>query len=370
MTYKHYETLGVAKDASAEQIKSAYRKLAIKHHPDKGGDENKFKEISAAYDVVGDEQKRQEYDQLGDEGLMSGGGGGAPGFNPHDLFAHMFSQMNMGGNMGGGFHFNMQTHLNRNQPQKRADKAHDIHVSLQEAYFGMKKTLRISVEKRCMSCLATCNQCQGQGMINDIVRNGPFTQISNRTCSTCSGSGNATHPNKDCVTCNGKGLYHEEHVVEIDIPPGITTSGFKYVAPGLGEQCQSKNDIPGDLHLRFVVNPHPLFKRKQGDESSIILEGIEITFAESVIGKNIKIPHFEGEFILNTHDVFGILQPQIQYVLLGKGMPKEGTKRFGDLVLTFKVIYPTLKLSQEHIMVLQEAFKTTGLMMQDHTEHQ
>lgn len=362
MTYKLYEALGLQKGASASEIKSAYRKLAVVHHPDKGGDADKFKDISAAYNILGDDEKRQEYDQIGDEGLANnGGGGGGGGFNPHDIFSQMFGNMNMGGGGFGGFggFHHHHHHHQQQQPRniKRSDRIHEMHMSLKDSYFGMRKNLKIGIERKCFECLQKCHSCQGRGIINGMVRDGPFTQIIQRQCDRCNGTGNMTSGNKSCSNCAGTGCKMEEKNLQLDIPRGVdSASGGNntYVAQGLGEQAQTREETSGDLHLRFIVDADPVFRR-QGPQ--LHMDKIPISFVDSVVGKVIDIAHFDGVFQVNTRETFGILQPLKEYTIANKGMPRDTSgKRFGNLIVTFDIQYPEKLLNENEAKILSDAF--------------
>ena len=367
MTHKLYKTLGVDKNASTDELKSAYRKLAVQHHPDKGGDAEKFKEISAAYDVLSDEQKRNEYNQLGDEGLQAGGGGGGGfpgGMSAHDIFAQMFGGGGspFGGGGFPGFSFDLSGFANngrQHRETRRNDHHHDIHISLHDAYFGVHKSVKVCITKTCLSCIATCSQRQGQGIINEMVRNGPFTQISQRSCNICNGTGTMSKPTKHCATCKGAGIVNEEKKIEIDIPRGVSDNDFKYTARGLGEQPQAQNEKPGDLIIHVIVDKH----------NDIIREGhnlrnkpFSIMFKESLIGKDIEVLHIEGIMKLHTAHHFGIIQPSVDYVLKGKGMPYDSNaNKFGDMIINFNINYPSKKLAKAEIEVLTSVLDTMEL---------
>lgn len=363
MTYKLYESLGVDKNASPEQIKAAYRKLAMQTHPDKGGDPEKFKEVSAAYDVLGDEQKRNEYNQFGDEGLQAGagggGGGGFPGgMNPHDIFAQMFG--GGGGGFGGfpgfSFDFGGLGQQRRSKEVRRADHHHDIHISLYDAYTGVHKSVKVCISKTCLGCVAKCNQCQGQGIVNQIHRNGPFTQISHSMCDTCNGSGSMSFASKNCVSCKGTAIINEEKKIEIDIPCGVSDKDFIYTAKGLGEQPQKHNEKPGDLIIRIIVDKHPDIIR---EGANLRNKPFNITFQESVLGKDIEVLHIEGIMKLHTAHHFGVIQPSIDYILKGKGMPHESNpNKFGDMIINFNITYPSKKLTHDEISLLSTTFSS------------
>ena len=366
MTYKLYDVLGVDKNAPPEQIKSAYRKLAMQNHPDKGGDAEKFKEIAAAYDVLGDEQKRNEYNQLGDEGIQAGaGGGGFPGgMNPHDLFAQMFGGGNpFGGGFPGGFSFDLSGFGNmgnrRNQEVRRADHHHDIHISLNDAYNGVYKSVKVCITKTCLSCISTCSQCQGQGIINEMTRNGPFTQISQRSCDRCRASGTMSNPSKNCGACKGTCVINEEKKIELEIPRGVSDKDFSYTAKGLGEQPQTSSEKPGDLIIHVIVDKHSELIREGNNLRNKIFN---ISFRESILGKDIDVLHIEGIMKINTSFHFGIIQPKIDYTLKGKGMPYQSNpSKFGDMIINFNINYPSKKLSVSEIELLNTTFDTISI---------
>jgi molecular chaperone DnaJ len=213
-THKLYEDLEISKDASAEDIKKAYRNLARKYHPDKGGDSEKFKAISNAYHVLGNEEARQRYDSMGDEMFFANGnagadgpGGGAGGFpmNGFDAFS-MFEEL-FGGRGGGGSGFNPfggggghQQTSNR----KCKDHRHIWQLTLDEAYKGMKKTLKVVITKNCMGCMVSCYACQGRGQVTDLIRNGFITQMMTRKCGTCNGSGMECKPRPNAANVVAK----------------------------------------------------------------------------------------------------------------------------------------------------------------------
>jgi len=357
MTHKLYDILGVSQNASTDEIKKAYRKQAMQHHPDKGGDETKFKEISNAYEILSDDDKRNQYNQLGDENFQNaqngGGGGGFPGgMNPHDLFAQMFG--GMGGSFPGmsGFHFNFQQ---ERQQRKRNDHSHGIHVNLNDIYHGTHKTIQINLQKLCLKCKVTCNDCQGKGQVTNLIRNGFMTQIIAQACGRCGGAGSTIQGKEDCVDCKGRSLYNEEKRIEIDIVPG-THNGKQIKLDGMGEQKQSHDEISGDLILQVQINDHPEFVRDNNNLKYIK----QITFRESILGIKFTINHFAGPLEINTRD-YGIIQIAKKYEVVGKGMPIEGTKTFGNLIIQFDIIYPSKQLNDDDITLLENALNSVQL---------
>ncbi len=347
MSWQHYDTLGVAKGASKEEIKRAYKKLAVQNHPDKGGDPEKFKEISNAYQILSDDDKRDRYDQLGDDGFNNMAGGGGDPFNGMDAH-HIFEQM-FGGGMGGmPFHFDFGFGGGGPRgPIKKKTHLHPIRISLGDAYNGVHKTIKVSVQRNCTKCREMCHNCQGRGQVTDMRRMGFITQMMQRACDRCQGTGSTS---KGCNDCEGQGTYREEKKLELHIPSGVQ-SGHKLVFEGLGEQAMNENEIAGDLVFEIHVSPHEHFQRN-GDD---LLYNTTISFADSVVGKTISIPHFSGTVEVATHE-FGILQPNKPYIIPGKGMPN------GNLVLTFHIKYPVQKLSTEHRGKMKDLLTEMGLM--------
>lgn len=364
MTYKLYDLLGVSQNSSVDEIKKAYRKKAMQHHPDKGGDETLFKEISNAYEVLSDNDKRNQYNQLGDENFQNaqagGGGGGFPGgMNPHDLFAQMFGgggfpgmppgfQFNFGGGGsggggGGGGH-------------RRGDHSHGIHINLNEAYHGSHKVIQVNLQKVCLSCKKTCHMCQGQGQVTNLIRNGFMTQIITQQCGNCGGTGKTIHKREDCKECKGRGEYNDEKRLEIDIVPGVH-NGTQIRIDGFGEQKINPDDIPGDLILQIQINDHPVFTREGNNLKYCKI----ITFKESILGTKFTIDHFAGPIEVNTRD-FGIIQLAKKYEITGKGMPIDSNKdKCGNLLLQFDIIYPSKHFNDTDISILEDALNAINL---------
>lgn len=342
---KFYDALGVSQNASKDEIKKAYKKAAVQHHPDKGGDANKFKEIGEAYAVLSDDDKRNQYNQIGDAGWEAGGRGGAGGspfgnMDASDIFRDLFGfgGMPQGFNPFGGGGFNPFGGGEQQRQSKANNAHHGIRISLKDAYTGLQKPMRVSLKKMCLSCKEHCHQCQGRGMIQEMLRNGMFTQIMTRPCNSCNGSGKVSKPKASCTTCKGAGESSEEHILTLTIPKGVQ-SGHKLHFPNMGEQPIQEGQSAGDLILEIQVEDHPELKRN-GDE---IHYEHHISLVDSIIGKIVTVPHIINEFKVDTSDL-GIVQPNKKYIINGKGMPN-GTDTFGNLILTFKIDYPKEKLS-------------------------
>lgn len=345
-SYKLYETLGISKNASAKDIKKAFHRMSLEHHPDKGGDPERFKEISHAYQVLSDDEKRGIYDQLGDERFneqMSGGGpGGMGGIDPRDLFAQFF-----GGGIG-GFPFGSMGGGNPRGPMKCPDHRHVWQISLAEAYTGIEKTLKVSVQRPCRGCLETCYACQGRGVITHMTRMGVFTQMSTVPCTDCQGRGKATKIKPGCKECGGKGQVSKDHRVELKAPVGVHT-GHLIRVPQLGEQSADRDELSGDLVIEVLVQSHPVFTR-DGDN---LLVQLPIGFVETMTGRTYSISHFTGDLEIDTTS-FGIIQPNKNYVIPNKGMPG------GHLVLKFQIDYPKIKLTDDQRDLLKAVFANSG----------
>jgi DnaJ-class molecular chaperone len=290
-----YETLGLEKGADDATIKKAYRKLVMKHHPDKGGDPETFKKIQHAYDILSEPDKKQMYDMTGSETDQ--------GPNIGDLFKNMF---------GGG---------QPQGPRKRPDTDHVIRLSLDDAYKGTKKTLRVDLQKYCPKCLNKCTQCNGSGGM--MHRIGPIAM--QQPCGTCQGTGfRVLDSCKECTV---------SETVTVNINPGVST-GASYVIKGMGDQARGPHEQPGNLNIMIRVLEHSLFRR----EGYNLIFKQQITFVESVHGTIINIPHFESNIVVNVDTKeWGAIDPRKRYIIKDKGMPG------GDLYIEFDIIYDNKK---------------------------
>jgi len=342
MTHKYYDILGVTKSSSKEEIKVAYKKLAMKNHPDKGGDPDKFKEISEAYQALSDDEKRSRYDQLGDDGYSQAGGGGQD-FDPNSIFEQFFG----GGGGMGGFHPFFGGGARRAPARRKCRSVqHVIQVSNKDAYYGGNKVMKISLHKKCFKCLKECKNCQGSGAVNSMQRMGPFTTMVTNPCHICEGSGKIPQPNKECESCKGKCEYTEEKIIDIQIPRGVSM-GHQVKFDGFGEQAQNEEDIPGDLIFEVFVQPDPIFERNNLD----LIYKNKISFKESLVGKMITIPQYDQDIQMDVSE-FGVIQPNYDYIIPGKGM-KSGSK-VGNLLVRFTIDYPVKHLTEDVKNTLKE----------------
>jgi DnaJ family protein A protein 2 len=281
-TSKYYELLGVDKSASTAEIKKAYRKLAIQHHPDKGGDEEKFKEITRAYEVLSDEGKRSQYDQFGEEGIQDGGMGGG---NPRDIFETLF-----GGGMGGG----------RRQTGKRKgqDVVHAIKATLEQIYNGASRKLAINRDVIDTSeQVTTCNDCDGRGVKVQIIRMGPMIQQSQSACGRCNGEGKRYKIKK------------EREILDVFIEKGAV-NGQKIVFANKADE--SPNMEPGDVIFVVQEEPHATFTRKGED----LYIKKSISLLEALTGFQMVVTHLDGRKLIVKNKPGEIIKP----VLEGRGL--------------------------------------------------
>lgn len=309
MDKDYYSILGINKSATSDEIKKVYKLLSLKYHPDRPtGDSDKFKEISEAYEILSDSQKKQMYDS---------------GQNPNNMgnqhFHHQFNSNDIFQQFFGGNPFEPQ-----NRQTKRGNFTHIINITLKEAHTGLSKKLKVNVKKVCFDCKIKCTTCNGTRFMN--IQNGPF--IMKQNCNACS-TGYHNNYNANCTYCKGTFEKNEEKICKVDIPRCID-NGNIIVIEGLGEQIHKQNEIPGDLHFKINIIDNQNFKRLHNN----LIYQVNLTFKESIIGKSITIPHFDGEINMIT-DGFGVINPQQTYCLKSKGLGG-----IGDLVLNFQITYP------------------------------
>lgn len=309
-----YEVLGVSKEASTDEIKKAYKKLAMKHHPDRGGDPEKFKEISNAYEILSDPDKRRHFDQFGNtDGLH--GGPPFPG-NYSDAF-DIFSQMFRG-------------HGGHQGPLRRGDHHHEILISFEDSYKGVSKNLHVTLQRVCFKCLKQCKTCGGIGKIQQHIQMGPFVQNMIQPCGVCRGNGQTS---TGCDECGFTKFKLEKMGLLVNIDPGIM-DGHQIIKKGLGEQVQKQTgEEPGDLIITVRVKQDPNFMRQGND----IVWLVKLSFESSVTGAHITCPHFDGPLEINTSQ-WGVLDPRKDYIVEGKGF------RGGNLRILFDIKYPDKKI--------------------------
>ena len=356
----YYDVLGVGKSADATEIKKAYRKLAMKYHPDKNpGDkeaEEKFKEINEAYEVLSDETKRRNYDQFGHEGVNGQGFGGAGGFGGQgfggfdDIFGDIFGDM-FGGGFGGG-------RPRRRGPERGADMKQRINISFEEAAFGKKVQVKINRSEECEECHGsgakpgtskkTCPTCNGSGQVQSVQRT-PFGNIaSTRTCTECNGEGEVI--DSPCTKCHGKGSIRKTKTIEVDVPAGID-DGQMIKLSGQGE-LGTRGGPRGDLYIEVNVDSHSIFTREGYD---VYLE-MPITFAQATLGDKIQVPTLDGKV---EYEIPEGTQTGTVFRLKGKGIPKLRSNVRGDQYVKVTVEIPK-KLNDKQKELVRQFAKECG----------
>lgn len=328
--FAFYDILEVEKNATPDEIKKAYRKLAVQKHPDKGGNPEEFKKLSEAYQVLSEQDKRSMYDQLGDKGYVEHAqGGGMPtdgSFDPFDIFKQFFGGMGPGGGFGGfgGFGFPHEDHFGRGH---KKTVNHTINVSLEEAYKGVTKRIRISDDKSCQACMTTCRDCNGTGAKTHQLRMGPMVQMVTSACTVCQGKGkSASKPAQNCPSCSGKGKITESHTLELQVPSGVSS----------GAQVHLNVSDTLDMLVTIGVQSHPMFLRK-GDD--LVME-VQLTLREAFLGKVITIPLFDEKLVVSTQEK-GIIYDGQKEIIKGRGMPdisRGNGKMRGDLIIIYQVV--------------------------------
>jgi DnaJ-class molecular chaperone len=357
MTYKLYDILEVDRNASCEEIKKAYKQLAIKYHPDKNKGnadaEKKFQDISNAYSVLANEETRKKYDFEGDENYNNGGGQPqqheAP--NMDEVFQHLFGSRRGGGggNPFNDFGFGFGDHHNHQPQCNNIIKSYNI--TLDDIYNGIVKTIKINIKKYCKKCFTTCNVCNGSGVKQQMIQMGPMTQILQSTCPKCNGAKIMNKHNKDCGECKGSGMFDVEHSAHLNMPKGFDSNHT--IFEGLGEQPQISAHKAGNLIYEFKLMPHSHFTKNGND----LLYKHTLTLTESIIGKVIIIDYF-GETIKINTDQFGIINSSKQYILKGRGLPIMNTTKKGNMIIEFIITYPKINLSELEKLteILNKAF--------------
>jgi len=341
-----YDVLGVSKNASPEELKSAYRKLAVKHHPDKNpGDktsEDKFKEASEAYGILSDQEKKQNYDNFGHAAFEGGGGGrqsgGFGGADFSDIFEDFF------GDFGGGGRSRSRSTNNRG-----SDLRYDLSITLEEAYEGKKQDIKFSTTEKCATCKGNgskpghspdkCSVCGGNGKVRS--NQGFFTV--QQTCPQCAGSGEEiTNP---CTDCNGQGNKQASKKISVSIPKGVD-DGTRIRLAGKGE-AGTKGGVSGDLYLFVNVHSHDLFKRS---DENLFFE-FPISIADAALGTTIEIPTIDGGKA--KIKIPGGTQNGKQFRLKGKGMPYMRGSGNGDLYVQVNTEVP-ISLNKEQKELLEK----------------
>jgi len=338
---KLYEVLEVQPGCSDNDLKKAYRKLALKYHPDKtgGATAEKFQEISHAYDILSDAQKRQVYDQYGEAGLSGegGAGGGMGGLSPEDLFSHFF-----GGGGGGG------RGGRPSGPRRGKDVAHGLKVSLEDLYKG--KTTKLALQKNvlCEKCegkggkegaCKTCTTCNGQGFRVMLRQMGPMMQQIQQPCGDCRGEGEIINAKDKCKHCNARKVMPVRKVLEVHIDRGMR-DGRKIVFNGEGDQAPGT--IPGDVVIVLEQKEHDRFKRN-GDD---LFYDAKIDLVTALAGGKIQVPHLDDRVLIVEILPGEVIKPGDLKAVMGQGMPTERHHDFGNLYIQFDIEFPAVNWTE------------------------
>ena len=349
-----YEVLGVAREATDQQIKSAYRKLAMQYHPDRNpGDkqaEEKFKEAAEAYAILADSERRALYDRFGHAGVSGAGAGAGAGFDP-TIFAD-FSDIFAGLGDVFGFGDIFGSRRRRGGPQRGSDLRYDLEITFEESANGAETTIQIPREETCETCTGsgaapgttaeTCSQCRGTGQLR--YQQGFLTVA--RPCSNCRGTGKTI--SKPCTACRGTGRITRERKLTVKIPAGIAT-GQRLRLYGEGEHG-SAGGPSGDLYVVVHVQEHSFFHREEDD----LYCELPVSFPTLALGGTVKVPTLNGRQEL--HIPAGT-QPGHRFKLRGKGMPNVAGRGHGDLFVIAKVAVPK-KVNKEQKHLLEELART------------
>ncbi len=348
----YYEVLGVEKNAGADEIKKAYRKMAMKYHPDRNpGDkdaEEKFKEVGEAYSVLSDEDKRARYDQFGfagvDPNFGAGGGGYGSGFGGFGDFGDL-------GDLFGSF-FGGGTRSNTNAPRRGENVGARLELTFEEAAFGCEKEVVAQRIENCAAChgtgsadgtTETCSKCRGTGQVRTTQSFMGMTMQSSAVCPQCNGRGKIIK--NPCTTCRGKGKVRKNQKIKVKVPAGVDHGQSLRVR---GEGCVGANGGPsGDLLVEISIRRHPIFRRQ---DTTVLCE-VPISFTQAALGAEIQVPTLDGKM---PYTIPEGTQTGTVFTLPGKGIPVVGgSRRRGDERFTVVVETPT-RLTKEQKDLLRQ----------------
>lgn len=367
MSKDYYKILGIQKNASADEIKRAYRQLAQQYHPDKGGDPEKFKEINEAYQVLSDPQKRSQYDQFGttfEQARAGGGFSGFEGFRDFSSFADAFDFFGGAKSQKQNFGFEdiFESVFRAGSPRRAGKTARqgqdigvDIEISLSDAYAGIEKEINLYRNVVCEACqgsgakqgsnIKECVQCRGRGQVEERRGGGFFTFSQIRTCPACQGIGRKAE--KECQRCRGEGRTKENKVLRIKIPPGIHDGQIINLV-GQGE-AGALSGQAGDLYVTVHIKPDPRFHR----EDDNLFYDLPISFSQAALGDKVEVPTLSGSVKLKIPE--GIENGAV-ISLEGRGMSRLHRRGFGDMMVRVKIKTPK-RLSKRARELLEELKK-------------
>ena len=363
----YYEVLGVSKNATDDELKKAYRKLAKQYHPDANPDnkaeaEAKFKEVNEAYETLSNPQKRQMYDQFGPDGPQGFGGSsygngtytystGFDGFGDFGDLGDIFSSF-----FGGGFG-NSSRSNRQNGPRKGSDLQYDLEISFEESFLGTERYVTINRKETCKTCNGsgskpgthpeTCSVCHGTGQIKQVQTTILGQMQTMRTCTNCHGTGKVIK--EPCETCRGKGTVRNQVRLSVKIPAGVDDNQT-IVLRGEGEPGENGGQ-KGDLYILVHVKTHRLYSRKGNN----VLCDIPITFTQATLGAELKIPMVDGTE--ETYIIPDATQTGSKFVIRGKGFKSLNNNSQGDFIFTVQVQVPK-KLTTEQRELLTQLAKT------------
>ncbi len=352
-----YEILGVSKNATDEEIKRAFRKLAKQYHPDinkEPGAEEKFKEIGEAYAILSDPAKRRQYDQFGHAAFQNGGGGGASGFqgfdmgdiNLDDILSDLF-----GGGFGGFSGFGRRS--SRSTSQRGSDIRVVLNLTFEEAVFGCEKDVKLNLTTECSKCKGkggfgekTCRTCGGAGKVLEQQQTIFGVMQTQKTCSTCRGTGKSF--DTICDACHGEKVVTKPKTLTVSIPEGVD-EGYQLRLRGKGNAGVGGGEN-GDVFLEFKIKNHPIFER---DKEDIYLE-VPVNFVDATLGCKKEIPTLYGNIIL---DIKAGTQNYTKLKIKGKGIKTPGSLTKGNMYAVINIITPT-KLDRKQKALLEDLRKT------------
>ena len=353
----YYEVLGVEKTATDTEIKSAFRKLAKKYHPDVSKEENaaeKFKEAQEAYAVLSDPEKRKQYDQFG-HAAFANGGSGTGGFSSYGGAGFDFGDMSdIFDDLFGGMGFSSSRRRgSTNRATRGNDVLYKMTISFEEAAFGCKKDIDIDVVSTCSNCHGeggfekkTCSECRGSGTVTKEQHTILGSFLSKTTCPYCNGTGSTFE--KKCSTCRGTGKVKENKTITVTVPAGIDTENRLRLS---GKGGEGSNGGPnGDLYIEFTVRDHDYYKRVDDD----IYLDVPLTITEAVLGCKKEIPTLYGNVFLTIPEG---TQSGEKLRLKGKGISNVNTKKKGDMYVVTKVIIPE-KITKEQRKLFESLSET------------
>lgn len=321
-----YDLLGVGQTAGTDEIKKAYKKLAMKHHPDKGGDPEKFKEISGAHEILTNPEKRETYDKYGLEGLKDGGAGG---MDPFDIFGSLFG----GGRGGRG---------GPKQQKKTKPQLKEVKVTLEDVYVGKMSKVSVNRSRACAGCngkgaanVKKCSTCKGHGVVEKVVQIAPgFLSSSRSACHDCRGEGEVADKATTCKECKGNKMISDTKVIEVPIEQGVPD---QHQSVFHGEGDEAPGTLAGDIVCQINIEPHPKFERKGAD----LFYKKKILLYEALTGCYFTITHLDGKKLDVQTKPGEVITPNAVKQINGKGMPfYKDAMSFGNLYIKFEVEFP------------------------------